>query len=185
MNAKAVAIEGLWVFEPRLFEDHRGYFFESYHEKRFSELTGQQAPTFVQDNQSRSQRGVMRGLHFQVAPKAQAKLIRVLSGEVFDVAVDLRPNSPTYGQWHGELLSAENRLQFFIPKGFAHGFVVLSEAAEIAYKCDDFYAPDFERSLHFADPKIGIDWKLPHTDLIISEKDADAPRLNDLESFAF
>ena len=165
-------IKDLIVIEPTVFGDNRGYFMETYSEREFAEVG--LTMKFVQDNQSSSKKGVLRGLHFQIN-YPQDKLVRVVSGEVYDVAVDLREGSPTYGQWHGVLLSAENKKQFFIPKNFAHGFVVLSESAEFAYKCTDFYHPNDEGGLAWNDPEIGVDWPMPEgmteKDLIISEKD--------------
>lgn len=162
-------IEGLKVIEPAVFGDARGYFMETYNYLDFKEA-GMDVQ-FVQDNQSSSKRGVLRGLHFQIQ-YAQDKLVRVVSGEVFDVAVDLREGSKTYGKWFGVILSAENKKQFFIPKGFAHGFLVLSENAEFTYKCSDFYHPGDEGGLIWNDPDIGIEWPIPEgMDLIFSEKD--------------
>lgn len=162
-------IEGLKIVTPQVFGDARGYFMETYHEAQFREA-GIDA-VFVQDNQSSSAKGVLRGLHFQNA-FPQDKLVRVIAGEVFDVAVDLRKGSATFGKWHGELLSAENKKQFFIPKGFAHGFVVLSDMAEFCYKCSDFYHPEDESGLRFDDPDIGIAWPIPEgMTLTMSEKD--------------
>lgn len=163
-------LEGLWIFEPRLFEDHRGYFFESYNHKVFVEATGFDG-TFVQDNHSLSKYGVMRGIHFQKPPYAQSKLIRVLRGHVLDVAVDLRVNSPTFGKYQSVEISAENRKQFFIPAGFGHAFVVLSEEAEVLYKCDQYYAPSYESGIIYNDPYIGIQWPIHPEDMIISDKD--------------
>lgn len=185
MNVHYTAIDGLAVIEPTIFEDQRGYFFESYNERKLAKAMGQSLPRFVQDNQSKSRHGVLRGLHFQTAPHGQAKLIRAITGEIFDVAVDLRPGSPTYGHWHGERLSAENRRQFFVPKGFAHGFVVLSEVAEILYKCDAFYAPESEGALHYNDPEVAIDWPLPEEALTLSEKDQNGARLKELTDLRF
>lgn len=148
-------IEGVYIIEPTVFGDHRGYFMETYNEKEFKE--GGIDVTFVQDNQSKSKKGVLRGLHFQKT-YPQAKLVRVISGEVFDVAVDLRKDSKTYGKWVGVVLSEDNKLQFFIPRGFAHGFLVLSETAEFTYKCDEFYYPEDEGGLAWNDPEIGIMW---------------------------
>lgn len=162
-------IEGLKVIKPTVFGDERGYFMETYNYNDYKEAGIDQ--NFVQDNQSMSTKGVLRGLHFQIN-YPQDKLVRVISGEVFDVAIDLRPGSETFGKWYGVILSAENKKQFFIPKNFAHGFLVLSETAEFAYKCTDFYHPDDEGGLLWNDPDIGIDW--PITDgieLIISDKD--------------
>jgi dTDP-4-dehydrorhamnose 3,5-epimerase len=162
-------IEGLKVITPKVFGDARGYFCETYNARDFAE-TGVDC-VFVQDNQSSSTKGVLRGLHFQVE-NPQDKLVRVISGEVFDVAVDIRPGSATYGQWHGVILSAENKKQFFVPKGFAHGFLVLSDYAEFAYKCSDFYFPHDEGGLMYNDPKIGIEWPLPEGVMpVLSERD--------------
>ncbi len=169
-------IEGVYVIEPKVFGDHRGYFMETYNENDFSE-EGLNL-RFVQDNQSSSKRGVLRGLHFQKT-HPQTKLVRVLQGEVFDVAVDLRRNSATYGKWVGVVLSAENKKQFLIPRGFAHGFVVLSDTAEFCYKCDDFYHPEDEGGVIWNDPDIAIEWPLTEG-LILSEKDQKNPRLKDL-----
>jgi len=162
-------IEGLMVIEPKVFGDERGYFMETYNYNDYKAVGIDQ--NFVQDNQSSSIRGVLRGLHFQ-KEFPQDKLVRVVSGEVFDVAVDLRPGSETFGKWYGVILSAENKKQFFIPKNFAHGFVVLSESAEFAYKCTDFYHPNDEGGLLWNDPEIGIEWPIPaDMELVISEKD--------------
>jgi dTDP-4-dehydrorhamnose 3,5-epimerase len=162
-------IEGLMIIEPRVFGDHRGYFMETYNQTDFAEA-GIKA-TFVQDNQSKSKRGVLRGLHFQ-NKHPQGKLVRVLSGEVYDVAVDLRKNSPTYKKWAGILLSGENMKQFYVPEGFAHGFVVLSEEAEFAYKCTDFYYPEYDDGVLWNDPEIGIDWPIDSLDeILLSDKD--------------
>jgi len=167
-------IEGLLVLEPKVFEDARGYFLESFHQQRYFEAgitTG-----FVQDNESKSARGVIRGLHYQLNPFAQAKLVRVIEGCVLDVAVDLRPQSPTYGDWFGIELSGSNRKQLFIPRGFAHGFSVISETAVFSYKCDNYYSPQHERGILYNDPKLNIDWKIPEGEAVVSEKD----RKNDL-----
>lgn len=162
-------IEGLKVVEPTVFGDERGYFMETYNYNDYKEAGIDQ--NFVQDNQSMSTKGVLRGLHFQIN-YPQDKLVRVISGEVFDVAIDLRPDSETFGKWYGVILSAENKKQFFIPKNFAHGFLVLSETAEFAYKCTDFYHPDDEGGLLWNDPDIGIDWPITNgMELIISDKD--------------
>ncbi len=162
-------IEGLYEIEPTVFGDARGYFMETYNYQDFKEAgIGVQ---FVQDNQSASKKGVLRGLHFQIQ-YPQDKLVRVIRGEVFDVAVDLRKDSRTYGKWHGVWLSEENKKQFFIPKGFAHGFLVLSDYAEFTYKCTDFYHPDDEGGLIYNDPQIGVDWPIPEgTELIMADKD--------------
>jgi dTDP-4-dehydrorhamnose 3,5-epimerase len=169
LAAETCHIEGLKIITPRIFGDSRGYFMETYNARDFREAGI--AADFVQDNQSSSVKNVLRGLHFQVK-FPQAKLVRVISGQVFDVAVDIRPGSATYGQWHGVILSAENRKQFFVPAGFAHGFLVLSDYAEFAYKCSDFYHPEDESGLLYNDPDIGIDWPLPDGVMpILSERD--------------
>jgi dTDP-4-dehydrorhamnose 3,5-epimerase len=162
-------IQGLMIIEPRVFGDNRGYFMETYNYNQFKEAGMDMV--FVQDNQSKSKKGVLRGLHFQ-AKHPQGKLVRVLSGEVFDVGVDLRKGSPTFGKWHGVILSGENRKQFYVPEGFAHGFLVLSDEAEFAYKCTDFYRPEDEVGIIWNDPTIGIEWPLEGLgDIILSEKD--------------
>lgn len=161
-------IQGVFTITPTLFGDERGYFMETYHAEEFRSA-GIDAG-FVQDNQSKSRRGVLRGLHFQVL-HPQAKLVRVISGEVFDVAVDIRKNSPSFGQWVGVTLSAENKKQFFLPRGMAHGFFVLSETAEFTYKCDEFYHPEDEGGIRWDDPGIGIEWPLNGVTPLLSEKD--------------
>jgi dTDP-4-dehydrorhamnose 3,5-epimerase len=162
-------IEGLVVVKPQVFGDERGYFMESYNSRDYQEASID--VNFVQDNQSSSTRGVLRGLHFQIN-HPQDKLVRVISGEVYDVAVDLRKDSKTYGEWFGVVLSAENKLQFFVPKGFAHGFLVLSETAEFAYKCSDFYQPGDEGGIRYDDPDLNIDWPITKDMVLnISEKD--------------
>ena len=170
------AIDGVYVIEPTVYGDERGYFMETYSEAEFKKAGLNYK--FVQDNQSSSRRGVLRGLHFQKT-YPQAKLVRVLSGEVFDVAVDLRDGSPTYGQWVGELLSAENHKQLMIPRGFAHGFLVVSEKAEFAYKCDEFYHPEDEGGVMYDSCR--IEWPEVEGDLILSEKDLKHPKLAELE----
>lgn len=175
MNFIKTEIEGVYIIEPKVFGDNRGYFFESYNEKEFKE-NGLDY-TFVQDNQSKSKKGVLRGLHFQKT-YPQAKLVRVLEGEVFDVAVDLRKNSKTYGKWVGVILSSENKRQFMIPRGFAHGFVVLSESATFTYKCDEFYHPEDEGGLMWNDEDINIDWPY-EGELLLSEKDKKHPSLKE------
>lgn len=168
------SIEGLLVVEPTVHQDNRGYFMETYNQRDF-EAAG--LPTaFVQDNQSQSARGVLRGLHFQVR-RPQGKLVRVLRGEVFDVAVDLRAGSPTYRQWHGVILSGENKKQFYVPEGFGHGFVVLSEFAEFAYKCTAFYDPTDEDGIRWNDPSLGIDWPIGEDEIQLSAKDKALPLL--------
>lgn len=172
-------IEGLKVITPTVFGDERGYFMETYQYEDFK-AAGIDV-TFVQDNQSASKKGVLRGLHFQIN-FPQDKLVRVISGEVFDVAVDLREGSSTYGQWHGELLSAENKKQFFIPKGFAHGFLVLSDYAEFCYKCTDYYHANDEGGLLWSDPEIGVKWPIPEgMELTISDKDQKWGSIKDLK----
>ncbi len=170
MNITKTPIEGLLVIEPKVFGDERGYFFESFSAQKFSEISGKDMPVFVQDNESMSRRGVVRGLHFQVPPFAQDKLVRVVHGSVIDVAVDLRKGSSTYGKHFGVLLSGENKKQFFIPKGFAHGFSVLEDNSIFAYKVTDFYHPEAEQSILFDDIDLAIDWAL-QGDTTISEKD--------------
>jgi dTDP-4-dehydrorhamnose 3,5-epimerase len=163
-------LAGCLLLKPSLFQDDRGYFYESFNDRRFNELIGKQIQ-FVQDNQSYSTYGVLRGLHFQTGVYAQAKLVRVLKGEVLDVAVDIRPDSQTFGQHVAVRLSAENKRQLFIPRGFAHGFVVLSKEAEFFYKCDNYYNKAAEGGLIFNDPELAIDWKIPEHEILISEKD--------------
>ena len=176
MKFTETKLKGCFILEPKIIKDERGYFMESFNEKTFSEGVGQKV-TFVQDNQSFSTKGVLRGLHYQTGDHAQAKLVRVLHGEVLDVAVDLRPNSPTFGQYETVFLSAENQTQFFIPRGFAHGFLVLSETATFFYKCDNFYNKESEGGLLFNDSTVNIDWSFPEEQLIISEKDTVLPTL--------
>jgi len=174
-------IKDLWLFEPRIFEDNRGYFYESFNQNEFTKYTGVQS-YFIQDNHSSSTYGVLRGLHFQKPPHAQSKLIKVVKGAIWDVVVDLRNDSPTFGQHLGFELSAENKKQLYVPKGFAHGFVVLSEVAEVLYKCDDFYAPQSETGIIYNDRTLNIDWKINQDDLIISEKDILLPAFATLGS---
>lgn len=169
---------GCALLQPKVIQDERGYFMESFNEKTFAEKTGHQVH-FVQDNQSFSTRGVLRGLHYQTGEHAQAKLVRVLRGEVLDVAVDIRPDSPTFGQYDAVVLSGDNQKQFFIPRGFAHGFLVLSESAVFFYKCDNFYNKESEGGVFYNDPSIGIDWQMPTEGLIISEKDQHLPNLSE------
>jgi dTDP-4-dehydrorhamnose 3,5-epimerase len=168
-------IPGLLVFQPKIFEDSRGYFFESYNEKIFQQ-EGVNIQ-FIQDNQSSSSYGVIRGLHYQLNPHAQSKLIRVLQGRILDVAVDIRKGSPTYGKYFDIELSAENKKQLLIPKGFAHGFSVLSEKAEVLYKCDEFYHKESEGGIRFDDPELNINWQVPADKAIVSEKDLVLPFL--------
>ena len=181
MNVIQTPIEGLLIIEPRVFGDERGYFFESFNEEAFRKATGF-TNRFVQDNQARSVRGVIRGLHFQKAPHAQTKLVRALDGVIWDVAVDLRAGSATYGRWFGVELSDDNKRQLLVPQGFAHGYSVLSEAAVMLYKCDDYYNKEVEGGLRFDDPAIGIDWKMDTASAILSDKDRILPVLHDLEA---
>jgi dTDP-4-dehydrorhamnose 3,5-epimerase len=169
-------LKGCFILEPKIIKDERGYFMESFNEETFQEGIGQKV-TFVQDNQSFSTKGVLRGLHYQCGEYAQAKLVRVLQGEVLDVAVDLRPDSKTYGQYESVVLSAENQLQFFMPRGFAHGFLVLSETATFFYKCDNLYNKESEAGLIYNDETLNINWNFPFKDLIISDKDLVLPTL--------
>ena len=172
-------IKGVYIIEPKVFGDHRGYFMETYNYEDFKKAGLDMV--FVQDNQSKSKKGVLRGLHYQ-NPNPQGKLVRVISGEVFDVAVDLRKDSSTYGKWQGILLSAENKKQFYVPEGFAHGFVVLSEEAEFVYKCTNLYHPEFEGSIAWNDPDIGIEWPLDEIEeVLLSEKDKKAKMLGESE----
>lgn len=181
MKAIATPIEGLLVFEPKVFGDERGFFMESFNDRTFRELSGSSV-SFVQDNHSRSGRGVLRGLHYQVR-QPQGKLVRVVQGTVFDVAVDVRRASPTFGRWHGVTLSAENKRQFWVPAGFAHGFVVLSDTADFLYKTTDFYAPEHERCIAWNDPTIGIDWPLDGMTPLLSAKDQAGLSLGQAEVF--
>ncbi len=173
-------IEGLYVIEPHIFEDSRGYFLESYNKKKLDELL-EDKYIFVQDNESKSSYGVIRGLHYQLEPYAQAKLVRVLQGKVYDVAVDLRKSSPTFGEWVGVELSEENKKQLLIPAGFAHGFSVLSKSAIFSYKCNNFYDPAAERGIIWNDPSLDIDWKIKEKDVVVSEKDRMMKRFENAE----
>lgn len=178
MEVKQTAIEGVWIIKPKVFTDKRGYFVETFSRQRFEEIISN--TVFVQDNESGSMRGVVRGLHFQKPPYAQSKLVRAVMGEVLDVAVDLREGSPTFGQHTAVRLSSDNKLQLFIPRGFAHGFAVLSESAILQYKCDNYYAPEYEETLLWNDPILGIDWLLPTEEILLSEKDKKGLLLKDL-----
>ncbi|MBP5771316.1 MAG: dTDP-4-dehydrorhamnose 3,5-epimerase [Bacteroidaceae bacterium] len=169
MNVIPTSIEGLLIIEPRVFRDQRGYFFESFSQRDFEAQVGQ--VKFVQDNESMSTRGVIRGLHFQRPPFTQTKLVRCVLGAVLDVAVDIRRGSPTFGQHVAVELTGENHRQFFISKGFAHGFAVLSDVAIFQYKCDEFYHPEADAGIQLNDPSLGIDWRIPMTEAILSEKD--------------
>jgi len=178
MQITHTPLSGLFIIKPTVHEDARGYFFESFNSKAFEAQTGINI-TFVQDNQARSVKNVLRGLHFQNNPTAQVKLIRVLEGSIWDVAVDIRKNSPTYKQWFGIELSAENKLQLYIPHGFAHGYAVISDTAEVFYKCDNFYNKASEGGIFYSDLEIGVDWKIDLADAIISDKDMKQPLMKD------
>lgn len=182
MQFEKLAIPDVVLFTPKVFGDERGFFFESFNQNVFEQATGT-APAFVQDNHSKSVRGVLRGLHYQLPPHAQGKLVRVVQGAVFDVAVDIRRSSPTFGRWVGALLSADNKRQLWIPPGFAHGFVTLSDTAEFLYKTTDFYAPSAERAIIWNDPTIGVDWGYDGTP-VLSGKDQQALPLAQAEVFA-
>ena len=181
MEIIKTAIEGVVIIEPRLFKDDRGYFFESFSQREFTEKV--RKVDFVQDNESKSSYGVLRGLHFQKPPYAQSKLVRVIKGSVLDVAVDIRKGSPTFGEHVSVELTEENHRQFFISRGFAHGFVVLTEEVIFQYKCDNYYAPQYESGIQFDDPALGIDWKIPEAEMILSAKDRMHKRLE--EAFVF
>ncbi|EJX10923.1 dTDP-4-dehydrorhamnose 3,5-epimerase [gut metagenome] len=183
MNVIKTQIEGVFILEPRIFNDARGYFFESFSAREFEEKVCR--TTFVQDNESFSTYGVVRGLHFQKPPFTQSKLVRVIQGAVLDVAVDIRPGSPTYGQHVAVELTGDNHRQFFIPRGFAHGFAVLSETVLFQYKCDQFYAPQSEGGIAWNDPTLNIDWKIPADQVILSEKDSNYPLFKDFEPVHF
>ena len=178
MQVIETAINGVYIIEPTIFGDDRGYFFESYNEREFTDKLGK--VDFVQDNESKSRYGVVRGLHFQKPPFAQTKLVRVIVGKVLDVAVDIRKGSPTFGKYMAVELTAENHLQFFMPKGIAHGFAVLSEEALFQYKCDNFYAPQSEGAIAWNDPALAIDWQIPADKVILSEKDKHHPVFADI-----
>lgn len=180
MNIVETEIKGVFIIEPKVFGDNRGYFFESFSQREFESVIG--PVTFVQDNQSKSSYGVVRGLHFQKPPHAQAKLVRVVKGKVLDVAVDLRKDSPTFGKYIAVELSDENHRQVFIPKGFAHGFSVLSEEAVFQYKCDEYYAPESEAAIAWDDQDLNIDWKVPAEDVVLSAKDRNHPTLKEFIS---
>ena len=180
MQIQKTDIPDLLIIEPKVFGDDRGFFYESFNERRFAELTGTN-PRFVQDNHSRSARNVLRGLHYQIR-QPQGKLVRVTAGEVFDVAVDMRRSSPTFGRWVGATLSAENKRQMWIPEGFAHGFIVTSESAEFLYKTTDYWAPEYERAVRWDDPAIGITWPLKGAPLL-SAKDEAGVSLANAETF--
>jgi len=173
MKITKTNIKDLLIIEPQVYEDARGYFFESYSLLKFNKQGID--IRFVQDNESKSNYGILRGLHYQLEPKAQTKLVRVISGRIYDVAVDIRKGSSTYGKWFGIELSDENKKQLLIPKGFAHGFSVLSEQATILYKCDEFYAPEYDAGIIYNDPDLKIDWQIPEDKIILSEKDGKLP----------
>jgi len=184
MTITPTPLAGCIVITPRIFNDDRGYFFESYNAQNFNNAIGYEV-NFVQDNQSYSTKGVFRGLHLQKGEHAQSKLVRVTKGKVLDVAVDLRTGSPTYGQYFSVELSEENHRQFFIPRGFAHGFIVLSDVAVFQYKCDNYYNKASEGGLHYADPDLNIDWGMPANELLVSEKDLELPFLKDVGDLGF
>ena len=181
MKATPLSIPDVLLIEPQVFGDERGFFFESFNQKKFEDVIGKKV-NFVQDNHSKSIKGVLRGLHYQLNPKAQGKLVRVTQGEVFDVAVDLRKSSPTFGQWVGEILSADNKKQMWIPEGFAHGFLTLSDTAEFLYKTTDFYSKDHEEAIQWNDKIIDIDW--PMKDVSLSSKDNAAPSFKEAKYFS-
>jgi dTDP-4-dehydrorhamnose 3,5-epimerase len=181
MKVTPTALADVWLIEPKVFGDARGFFFESYNRQTFNAATGLNID-FVQDNHSKSTRGVLRGLHYQLPPRAQGKLVRVVQGEVFDVAVDIRKSSPTFGRWVGDILSAENKRQLWIPPGFAHGFVTLSHTAEFLYKTTDYYSPEHERCIRWDDPALSIDWRLDAPPLV-SSKDGVGSAFADAEVF--
>ncbi len=181
MQVTNTKIPDVKIIEPGVLHDERGFFFESYNQQQFENLLGKSIQ-FVQDNHSFSKKNVLRGLHYQLQPKAQSKLVRVVQGEIFDVVVDIRKKSPTFGHWFGCILSSSNHKQIWIPEGFAHGFLVLSKTAECVYKTTEYYAPEQERTIHWNDPKLAIDWCIKNP--ILSNKDQNAPNLNDAQVFA-
>ena len=181
MDYKETCIPGVFVIEPRVFNDARGYFFEAFKKDEFNEHVGE--VDFIQDNESKSSYGVLRGLHYQKGEWSQAKLVRVIKGRVLDVAVDIRKSSPTFGQHVMVELSEDNKRQFFIPRGFAHGFVVLSQEAVFTYKVDNVYAPQAEAGIRFDDPDLAIEWPIDSKDMLLSDKDVKAPRMKDAELF--
>ncbi len=178
MNFIKTEIEGVVIIKPKVFVDDRGYFFESFSQQKFS--NGVNEIDFVQDNESQSMYGVLRGLHYQKPPFAQSKLVRVVKGCILDVAVDIRKESPTFGKYISIELSEQNKTQLFIPKGFAHGFAVLTNNTIVQYKCDDYYHPESEGAIVWNDPQINIDWKLPYSDIILSDKDKNSPLLKEI-----
>ena len=180
MNLIKTTLDGLVLFKPTIIKDNRGYFMESYHQKNINKLIGN--VSFVQDNESESSRGVLRGLHFQKPPYAQSKLVRCVKGSVLDVALDLRKNSKTYGHFETIFISSENKEQLFIPKGFAHGFVVISESAILSYKVDNYYNPASESGVLWNDSHLNIDWKINKAEIIVSKKDNDLPTFNNINN---
>ncbi|WP_168390857.1 dTDP-4-dehydrorhamnose 3,5-epimerase [Acinetobacter indicus] len=186
MRVEKTKLDGLFIVHPQVFGDERGWFMESFNQQRFESVfegLNLPVPNFVQDNHSKSSRGVLRGLHYQLPPKAQGKLVRVVQGKVWDVAVDIRKGSPTFGQWVGEELSADNHKQLWIPPGFAHGFITLSDTAEFLYKTTDYYSPEHERAIRWDDPQLAIAWPLCTTDIQISAKDQQAVAFSQAEVF--
>ncbi len=183
MKTEPTPLDGVLIIEPRIFADDRGFFFESYNRQAFADATGF-GGEFVQDNQSRSVRGVVRALHYQLPPDAQGKLVRCIRGEVFDVAVDIKRSSPSFGQWTGAVLSEENHRQLWVPAGFAHGFIAMSDVADVLYKTTGYHAPDSERSIRWDDPTIDIDWPDVDVEAILNERDLAAPTLDLAEIFA-
>lgn len=182
MKVVPSSIPDLLIIEPKVFGDERGFFFESFNQRRFTEMTGV-ADSFVQDNHSKSARNVLRGLHYQIR-QPQGKLVRVIAGEILDIAVDVRKSSPYFGKWFGIKLSAENKKVLWIPKGFAHGFLVLSDSAEFLYKTTDYWAPEHERCIIWNDPDLAIDWQLGNTAPLLSAKDQNGKSLHELDTFA-
>lgn len=184
MTIEPTQIPDVVIIKPKVFTDHRGYFFESYNVDAFKKMGIE--INFVQDNESYSRKNVIRGLHYQLSPYSQTKLVRVVAGRIFDVAVDIRKNSPTFGQYVGIELSDDNKYQLLIPKGFAHGFAVLSDFAIVSYKCDQYYNPEADRGIRYNDPEIGIDWKIPMEQAVVSAKDNVHPAMKDAElNFVF
>lgn len=183
MDVHPTSLREVVALEPRVFSDDRGYFYESFNASHFAEATGLELD-FVQDNHSRSIKGVLRGIHYQLPPAAQGKLVRVVEGVVFDVAVDIRRSSPTYGQWVGVELTAENHRQLWVPPGFGHGFLALSDSVQLLYKTTDYYAPEYDRAIRWNDPDIDVAWPLDGATPLLSDKDAAAPFLADAEVFA-
>lgn len=184
MKIKATGIADLVVLEPKIWEDHRGYFFESFSAKSWGQL-GLANEGFVQDNEAKSNKGVLRGLHYQLPPYAQSKLVRVIKGAVLDVAVDIREGSATYGQHYSIILSEENKQQLYVPRGFAHGYLVLRDDTIFAYKCDNFYTPDSEGGILWSDPTLAIEWALSPDEIIVSDKDKILPRFGEHLTFSF